>query len=136
MIRNDISGVIVVNEQGRCVGVLSATDFVKREYRDGGSRQGSFDPREHELMHTGIGGSLEISDTGHDHVEANMSSAVQSIRADSPLLSAAKMMALEHIHRLPVLDEGGHPIGLLSSTDILAAVVNAHEEIQHERSLP
>ena len=135
MLQMDISGVIVVNEEGRCVGVLSAADFVRREYRDGRSSEDSFDPGGHELTRSGMAGSLEISDTRHEQVGANMSSAVQSIRADSSLLSAAKMMVLEHVHRLPVLDGGGYPVGLLTSTDILAAVVNAHQEIQQERSL-
>ena len=136
MMQTDISGVIVVDEQGRCVGVLSGADFVKREYRDGQSDKGSSDPRGHELIHTGVGDALDISDTRHDQAGANMSSAVQSIGSDASLLSAAKIMAVEHVHRLPVLDESGRPIGMLTSTDILAAVVNAHEEIQHERSFP
>ena len=136
MVENEVSGVVVVNDQGRCVGVLSTSDFVKRDFRRFQADKESFDPEEHELAPTGAGGTLEISGTASDRAEMYMSPAVQSIDPDSPLFAAAKMMVLEHVHRLPVLDEGGHPVGLLTSTDLLTVLVNAHEELLRERRKP
>jgi CBS domain-containing protein len=43
----------------------------------------------------------------------------------------ARMMVDARIHRLIVLDQGGRPVGVVSSTDVLAAVARAarsHED--------
>ena len=37
-------------------------------------------------------------------------------------------MCQQHIHRLIVLDEQDHPVGILSSLDIVAAMVAVFEE--------
>jgi len=40
----------------------------------------------------------------------------------TPIQELARMMLDAHIHRIIVADERGRPIGIISSTDILAAV--------------
>jgi len=32
-----------------------------------------------------------------------------------------------HIHRIIVVDEDQHPVGVISSTDMLAAIVRSHQ---------
>jgi CBS domain-containing membrane protein len=98
-----ISGAPVVDQANRCVGVLSATDFVKRH----------------------VGRSMDRS---QEQVVQHMSSKVQSIAADEPLMAAARLMCKEHIHRLPVLDSDRRLQGMVTSLDIVAALVNAIEE--------
>ena len=105
-----ISGVPVVDNNGCCVGVLSAVDFVKREQ----AREAS-DP--------------SASDRD-DSVAAYMSSTVLTIPPDSTLMAAVRIMGARHIHRLPVLDEYGKPQGLLTSMDMIAALINAVDEME------
>jgi hypothetical protein len=39
------------------------------------------------------------------------------------------MMSAEHVHHLLVLDECSRPLGVVSTMDVTAAIVNAFDEI-------
>ena len=57
-----------------------------------------------------------------------MTTAVQSITADDPMTEAARRMCAAHVHRLPVLDHNARVIGLVTTLDIVAALLGAIEE--------
>jgi CBS domain-containing protein len=57
-----------------------------------------------------------------------MSPSVWSIDADATLIDAARLMCGKHIHRLPVLNREGKVVGVISSLDLVAAMVHAVEE--------
>jgi len=122
----EISGAPVVDEQDHCVGMLTALDFVRRasscdqsDLTLGGADHKLIESREEPL---------HIETTGEETVDSYMSPAVQSIGDYDSLLEAARRMCAGHIHRMPVLDENGHVLGIITSLDVVAAVVNAIEE--------
>ena len=119
--KNSISGVPVVDEQGRCVGILSAADFVRREIL----REESSD---HELTQETPAHAYQVRLVAGELVSAHMTSAVQSVDADRSLIEAGRIMCADHVHRLPVLDEFGHVVGMVSSLDLVAASIHAIEE--------
>jgi hypothetical protein len=41
-----------------------------------------------------------------------------------PLPELARMMVDAHIHRVPILDEQGRPVGIVSSTNLLGAIAS------------
>jgi nucleotide-binding universal stress UspA family protein/CBS domain-containing protein len=92
----DISGVPVVDAEGRCVGVLSAIDFVRL-----GDRR----------------------DDGESQVRSHMTADPVTAGPDTSIADLAQMMIDAHIHRIIVVDERGKPIGIVSSTNVLAAVI-------------
>jgi CBS domain-containing protein len=102
-----ISGAPVIDEDGRCVGVLSAIDYVRR-------------------AHSAL--SDDESDTAGELVGGEMSSGVRSVQPEQTLLMAARIMCEKHVHRLPVLNLDGKPVGLITSMDVVAALVNAIDE--------
>jgi CBS domain containing-hemolysin-like protein len=51
-----------------------------------------------------------------------MTTDVVSVEPQMPLAELARMMIDAHIHRVFVLDEQRRPVGVISSTDILAAL--------------
>jgi len=56
-------------------------------------------------------------------VAATMTAPSLTVEADAPLVEAAARMEEHHVHRLVVVEpEGGRPIGILSTTDIVRAV--------------
>jgi CBS-domain-containing membrane protein len=126
MVRHDVSGLPVLNEQGKCVGVLSARDFVRRRHA-AGSGEGD-ELQEHRVVTGSDDEPLHIVDVCDARVEAAMSPAVQSIDVDARLLDAARRMCMQHVHRMPVLDASGHLLGMLTSTDVVSALVNAVDE--------
>jgi CBS domain-containing protein len=71
-----------------------------------------------------------VKDAAGDVVGAHMTPAVQSVAVDAPLLAAARIMDAQHVHRLIVLDAKERPIGVVSTMDIVAALLNAIEEME------
>ena len=125
---NAISGAPVLDETGQCVGILSANDFVRREASlHDASRVGSRGS-EYKLAVASDYQPLLLEETAGDLVAAHMSTGLQTIPPAATLAHAARIMCAAHVHRLPVVDEGGIPIGMLTSLDIVSALVNALEE--------
>lgn len=128
LLDHSISGAPVVDEHGWIVGVLTAFDFVRRAcccdspgIAPAGSNALSVDDADRPLC---------VEDLPHDMVSRFMSSGVQTIAAEAGLLEAARIMCATHVHRLPVMDEQHRPCGVVTSLDIVAALVNTVEEQQ------
>lgn len=124
--QSDVSSAPVVDEQGRCVGMLSAADFMPRDCPE------DSDMGRHEMTKRGPDDGFAI-ETPSDMVSRYMSGAVQSVGADESLMQAARVMCAEHIHHLPVL-EGDRPVAVVSTMDIVAALVNAVDELDAQFS--
>jgi len=107
-LQHDISSAPVVDQNGSCVGMISAPDFMKREARIAAG---------------------EIASSENDLVGSYMSRGVQSIGPQELMLKAAVIMCATHLHHLPVLDEEQRLIGVISTMDITAALVNAIDEM-------
>lgn len=120
MVKQGVSGVPVVNEFGVCVGVLSQADFAKRDRNEHSSLEGD----EYLLSRSDGLHCLQIEFVADDSVQSHMSQAPQSISATLSLLDAAEYLLGSHIHRLVVVDEGARPIGVVSTMDILQAIVS------------
>ena len=125
--QHDISGAPVVDELGRCVGVISGSDFVLRERVRKGAKLPSGGV-EHVVVQDAPGRPYHIEDIAADRVSEHMSSDVQTVAANASLMDAARIMCSEHIHRVVVLDGDRRPMGLISSLDVVAAMVHAIEE--------
>ena len=114
-----ITGAPVVDANGKCVGVLSGSDFVDREVSSAGNSTESTHGKE----------TLDPPETIEtNQVKAYMSPDVHTIKADEGMLAAARLLCDERIHRLVVVDGQHHPVGILSSLDIVACLVVAIEE--------
>lgn len=117
-----ISGAPVTDEHGQCVGMLSATDFVRclADSKDSAlnSGEGNGISRDRELR----------ASPAADQVVSHMSALAQTVRADQMLTEAARMMCQNHVHRLVILDAQRRPTGVLTALDIVAAVIGAIEE--------
>ncbi len=114
-----VTGAPVVNSQGECVGILSASDFVGR------------DAGRHDIeLLTRLSPSepYQIECLNDNLVSTHMSSAVQTVSEDALILAAARMMCTESIHRLVVVDNRHHPVGIVSTLDLIASMVAAIEE--------
>lgn len=91
-----ITGVPVVDDEGRCVGILSSTDFIWHER----------------------------SGTPDDPVRLYMSSKVIAVGPEQPLVDAARLMCEHRIHRVPVVNQNFCTLGIVTSLDIVAALVD------------
>jgi CBS-domain-containing membrane protein len=120
-----VSGAPVVDTEGRCVGVLSATDFVawaekgeRASKRDGG----------HVCCAYSAWQILEHENLPIDEVTRYMTADPVTVPPGMPIGQLARMMLDAHIHRVFVVNHEGCPVGVVSSTDVLAAVAYAEEQ--------
>jgi CBS domain-containing protein len=107
-----------VDEIGECVGVLSATDFMHAVGYGERCASSHFNPG---CFHA----AWQIPDAETlpaDEVENYMTRDPVTVPSTTSIAELAHQMTDAHIHRIIVVDARHRPIGVVSSTDILAAV--------------
>ncbi len=72
-------------------------------------------------------GVVEVEKLPDDPVQRFMTSDPVMVHCEVDIRSVARMMVDAHIHRVIVTDNNRHPIGVISSSDILSAVAFASE---------
>jgi len=121
---HDISGVPVIDAQGRAVGVVSQTDLLDSLHPRSRPETPSFfhKLRDGQVCATGT------ADHAHDAIPGTvadvMSLAFLSIGPNATVVDAARLMLANGVHRLFVLDHG-RIVGVITSTDCLGALVEA-----------
>ena len=139
MLDNRISGLPVLDETGRLVGILTEGDLLRR----GETRTERHRPRWLEIL-MGPGRLAEEYVRTHGRRIAEvMTRDPVGVSPDTPLEEIVALMERHRIKRVPVLD-GDVPVGILSRADLLrglagalaeAPVAAASDEEIHERIL-
>jgi len=128
---NRITGAPVVDADGKLVGILSLSDLVQREAGPDDSGEPPV-----PLAHGHAGATWDLFDvaqpldaqTGEELVRDRMSPKVAAVTEGAPLVEVARVMCDGHWHRVPVVDEADKLHGIISTMDVLAALVHAADE--------
>ncbi len=123
MVRSRISGLPVIDEQGVLVGIITEGDFLHREVE----RER---PRRHGLLDALLGGAHSLAEA--ELVEEAMTTSLVTIGPEATLADAARVMAGREVKRLPVVEDDGRVIGVISRADIVAAFTRPDELIEDE----
>lgn len=117
--REHISGAPVVDAEGRCVGILSANDFVRWASESGltDARAGT-----ERLSFCAEWEMVDVDRLPTDEVRAYMTRDPVTAERETPIAELARRMLEAHIHRMIVVDKARRPVGIVTSTDLLAAV--------------
>ena len=109
-----ISGAPVLDEEGRCIGVLSSNDFVTWAGQEG------------EVINfiAPWGEVIDIGDYPDNEIRHYMTPQPVVVAPTASIGELAQTMVDAHIHRVLVMKED-RPCGIVTSTDILAAVAQA-----------
>jgi CBS-domain-containing membrane protein len=118
----DITGAPVVDETGKCIGVLSAVDFLHAAQTERRFRT----PLSDSCVCTAWQ-MVEMEQVPTEEVSTFMSKDPVTVSPSATIVELAKMMRDAHIHRIIVVDGKKRPIGIVSSTDIVAAVASNEE---------
>jgi CBS domain-containing protein len=113
--RANISGAPVVDAAGHCIGVLSSSDFVT--WAGNG--------REEVTFLAPWGEMISVEDSPDDEIRHFMTVKPVAVAPTTPIGELAERMIDAHIHRLLVATEPGKPCGIVTSTDVLAALARA-----------
>lgn len=119
---NRISGLPVIDPEGRVVGVLSEADILEKE-AGGRGRQSVLE----RLLAGERPGKLEARTVG----EAMSSPPITASPRDEAA-HAARLMVERKINRLPVVDDERRLAGIVTRADLVRAFARPDDEIERE----
>jgi CBS-domain-containing membrane protein len=111
---NRISGMPVIDSNNRVVGVISEADILVLA---GMKREHTFK----DILRGILGEPIPIRKTG-DKVQHVMSFPPVTSMADDGVADVARILDERRIKRLPVVDDEGNLIGIVSRADIIRAI--------------
>ena len=118
--QNKINGVLVLNESGKIIGIVSDKDLFRILYPfstsffENPELYLDLESREHK-----------IEDVRLKPVSVFMTKNVHSIEPDVPIMRAGAIMLAKHVHRLPVI-ENGNLIGIITRSQIYGALLDSY----------
>ena len=120
-----VSAFPVLDDDGKVIGVVSEADMLAKEALESepqgmpGMIAGILRRREHEKARGTTAGEL-------------MTSPPVTVHPDDTLERAARLMYTRKVKRLPVVDEGGHVVGIIGRADLLAVFDRSDEDMRRE----
>jgi CBS-domain-containing membrane protein len=132
LLHESISGAPVVDSHGVCVGVLSISDILGADEKVAQERQrvaeSDFFTTPLVLPASVVADQLaavrdKIAPAEERPIERFMTTDVVSVAVDAPLERVIQDMVDAHIHRILVFDEDQRLQGIISTTDVLAALL-------------
>jgi CBS-domain-containing membrane protein len=117
-----VSAMPVLEGEGRVIGVVSEADLLpKEELRD--SEPSLYEQRQR---------LSDLAKAGAVTAEELMSTPAITVHPDATLAQAARLMAVRHVKRLPVVDNEGMLQGIVSRADLLKVFLRPDEDIEEE----
>ncbi|WP_440581900.1 CBS domain-containing protein [Streptomyces flavofungini] len=117
-----VSALPVLAGEGRVIGVVSEADLLtKEEFRDS-------DPSRFDQLRR----LADLAKAGGVIAAEVMSTPAVTVHPGTTLPQAARVMALRHVKRLPVVDEQGLLQGVVSRSDLLKVFLRTDEELAEE----
>ncbi len=123
MVRNRVSGLPVIGD-GALIGIVTEGDFLRQEAnRD--------QPYRFSLLDA-LFGEGPADPPAVETVAEVMTEDVITIRPEATIGQAARVMVNQQVKRLPVIDEDGTLIGIISRADVVNAFTKPDEIIEDE----
>jgi CBS domain-containing protein len=117
-----VSGFPVIDRAGKVLGVVSETDMLIKEA----------DRASHPEVFGGLRRSRDLQKAAGVTAAELMTSPPVTIGPEEPVQHAAFLMYDRAVERLPVVDEAGHLVGIVSQVDVLSIFSRPDEEIRRE----
>lgn len=115
-----VSGLPVVDARGRLVGIVSESDLLNKvERRDPDTYV--LESRKHRL---------DRARASAMDVASAMTTEVVTVGPDFPIALAAREMHTRGIKRLPVVDEAGKLVGIVSRGDLLTVFLRTDRQLR------
>jgi len=120
-----VSAFPVLDQGGQVIGVVSEVDLLAKQALDGGEDgmpgmiAGLLRRREQEKARGVTAGDL-------------MTSPAYTVRPEDTVEHAARLMYTHRVRRLPVVDAGGHLVGIISRADVLSVFDRSDTQIRNE----
>jgi CBS domain-containing protein len=121
---NRVSAIPIVDQQGVPVGIVSESDLLLKERRVELETS-------HDLLHAHRRRQDRAKARGTVASEL-MTSPPVTVRSDTSLSEAARLMQERNVRRLVVVDERGRIAGIVSRSDLLQVFLRSDDELRDE----
>jgi CBS domain-containing protein len=128
LLEHDVSGLPVVNGDGRLVGIVTEADLMVRAMYAGRRRRRALD-----VVADLLAGDRSTWTKGHaDTVGEIMTAKLVTARPEDTVAAAARRMRTASVKRMPVVDTDGRLVGVVSRQDLLASYSRPDDAIANE----
>jgi len=120
-----VSAFPIIDENRRVIGVVSEADLLAKQALDGGDDgmpgmiTGLLRRREQEKARGVTAGDV-------------MTSPAVTVRPEDTVEHAARLMYTRRVKRLPVVDAGGHLVGIIGRADVLSVFDRTDTQLRNE----
>ena len=125
---NHVTGLPVMDEQSRCIGLISATDILNFpqehcEETDAGNSDVDlyYDPETEQWENIRLS-AFALEEFGDVRVEQVMASSLIWVERETPIQEVAAKMGEANVHRVLVLDELSRLYGIVLAIDFVRLV--------------
>lgn len=125
MEQNRVSTLPVIDNRDHCVGILSTSDLVDmaRDVDDDVFELDHADPTSQRYLVEKL-----VHSMGSESIQSFMSETVSTIDSTATVIIATRRMLRDQIHHLPVVEDSGKLVGIVSTMDILGEFADASPE--------
>ncbi|WP_199547209.1 CBS domain-containing protein [Streptomyces sp. N35] len=124
-----ISGLPVVDTEGKVIGVLSETDLMARQAE---ADDPFTPPRRFRRLYLTASARLRRAKARARTAGQLMSEPAITVGADATIAQAARIMAEHRVERLPVVDEKNRLVGIVTRRDLLQIFLRTDHDIRSE----
>ncbi|GAA2211800.1 CBS domain-containing protein [Nonomuraea monospora] len=133
LISRGVSGMPVLDDDNRVLGVVSEADLLaKEEFKERYYGDDYRPPLRARIRHSagseGSGFRKSLGETAG----ALMTSPAHVVAPDASVVSAARLMDRHGVKRLPVVDAGGRLIGIVSRRDLIKVFLRPDKDLEQE----
>lgn len=124
-----ISGLPVVDEDEKVIGVISETDLIARQ----AETPDPYEPhRRLRVLALTRNGRQRAAKAAARTAGRLMTEPPVTVRAEATIVEAARTMAQRRVERLPVVDEEDRLVGIVTRRDLLQVFLRPDAEIRDE----
>lgn len=118
--KNKVGSVVVCDESGKLVGIISEKDLFRAMFPNYGDYY--ITP---ELFTNGESFEDKIDDLHSHPIHKFMLTKVLSVQSHEPIMKAGGIMLAHHIQQLPVIDDE-KLVGMISRDDVFSSILKSH----------
>lgn len=117
MIKENINSLVIVDRDGKVIGILSSWDLVEYvvpDYLEEDKHLAAFESSDTFKIRT--------RQIANDPIGKFITKRVHTISRDSSIMETATTLSEYHVRQMPVVDEKGYPVGYINCADIKQAI--------------
>ncbi|KAG7671242.1 putative CBS domain-containing protein CBSX2, chloroplastic [Nannochloris sp. 'desiccata'] len=131
LVEHHVTGLPVVDENYICVGVVSDFDLLALQGVSAKEKARGFFPEANDDWNSFFEIQKLVSKNGGKTVADVMTATPITVTPSTPIEEAANLLLRRKIRRLPVCDEGGKLVGIITRSNVIKAAYDARKAGGH-----